>query len=130
MRVIFFILCLFITITCLIGCGDQQSNIALGTLERDRVVFKATASEIILSLPTKEGSLVKTGDLLVQLDDRRQQAKVAHAKAEVMHASAALEQLRNGARKEEVDSARATVHGAQSSFDLAEKNLLRAKQLI
>src|SRR5690606_36978606 len=111
-RFAFSFLCFFL----LVSCGEQTSNIALGTLERDRVIFKAPASEIIVSLPVKEGSLVKTGELLVQLDDRRQQAKVAHAKAEVLRASAALEQLRNGARKEEVDAARARVQGAQSSF--------------
>lgn len=133
MRIASGFLCSFPSFLCLFlisACSDQQSNIALGTLERERIIFKATASEVIVALPVKEGSLVKTGELLVQLDDRRQQAKVAHAKAEVMRASAALEQLRNGARKEEVDAARAKVQGAQSSFDLAEKNLKRAMQLI
>ena len=65
----------------LIACSDHNANIALGTLERDRIVLKATAAEIITQLPLAEGSDVKAGDLLLQLDDRRQQALVAKADA-------------------------------------------------
>ncbi len=111
------------------SCGDSSTDIALGTLERDRIVHKATANEVIVSAPATEGSQVKAGDLLVQLDTQRQEAKLALAQAEVSRAQASLEQLRNGARKEDVDAARARVHGAQANLDLAEKNYLRSKQL-
>ena len=30
----------------LVGCSDNNTNLALGTLERDRIVLKATAAEI------------------------------------------------------------------------------------
>lgn len=112
------------------ACSGNSSDVALGTIERDRIVLKATASEIIRELPVAEGSRVAAGDLLVQLDTTRQQAKVALAKAELARATAALEQLRNGARKEEVDAARAKVHGAEANLALAQKNHQRALQLI
>lgn len=112
------------------ACSNSNTDIALGTIERDRIVLKATASEIIRSQPIAEGSKVSAGDLLVQLDTTRQQAKLALATAEAARASAALEQLRNGARKEEVDAARAKVHGAQANLALAEKDYQRALQLI
>ncbi|MCE3253001.1 MAG: HlyD family efflux transporter periplasmic adaptor subunit, partial [Cellvibrio sp.] len=35
----------------LTACSDNNANLALGTLERDRVVLKATAAEIITQLP-------------------------------------------------------------------------------
>ena len=124
------ILVLLFSIFFISSCGSSNSNIALGTLERDRIIHKATASEFIVSLPTKEGTNVKTGELLVQLDTTRQQAKVALANAEILRASSALEQLRNGARKEEVDAARAKAHGAQANLALAEKNYQRARQLL
>ena len=58
-----------------IGCADRSANEALGTLERDRIVLKATASEIILDEPIPEGTMVAAGTLLVQLDDARQQER-------------------------------------------------------
>ena len=56
----------------LFGCADESANQALGTLERDRVILKATANEIILQQPVAEGTMVAAGTLLVQLDDARQ----------------------------------------------------------
>jgi len=53
------------------GCADHGMEEALGTLERDRIVLKATANEIILTEPVPEGTQVTAGTLLVQLDNRR-----------------------------------------------------------
>ncbi|OSM51852.1 membrane protein, partial [Aeromonas salmonicida subsp. salmonicida] len=57
----------------LTACQPQVSTTALGTLERDRVLLTATASEIIRALPVAQGSMVEEGTLLARLDDRRQQ---------------------------------------------------------
>ena len=54
---------------CLNACSNEESNQALGTLERDRIVFKATAAEIITALPVREGAGVKEGDLLIVKSD-------------------------------------------------------------
>ena len=51
----------------LAGCAEQGKDEALGTLERDRIVLKATADEIVLSEPVAEGTMVAEGTLLVQL---------------------------------------------------------------
>lgn len=88
-----------LAVLLLASCTNETANEALGTLERDRIVLKATAGEIILDEPVPEGSQVAAGTLLVQLDDRRQQALVARARAEVAQAEARLEELRNGARR-------------------------------
>ena len=63
-----------LTTFLLLGCASKTGDEALGTLERDRVILKATASELIVSQPIPEGTMVAAGSLLVQLDDRRQQA--------------------------------------------------------
>jgi HlyD family secretion protein len=81
----------------LAACTGDKVSEALGTLERDRIVLKATADEIILEQPIPEGTVVAKGTLLVQLDDRRQSALVARARADVAQATARLEELRNGA---------------------------------
>lgn len=123
-RTLLVLLCFFVA-----SC-QQEADIALGTLERERIVLKANASEIILQEPIAEGSPVSAGTLLVQLDDRRQKAKLARSQAELAKADAFWEELRNGARAEDVDSARAKVSGAKANLVIAEKNYVRAHQLV
>jgi len=112
------------------ACTADNSEEALGTLERDRIIHKATANEIIIDQPIPEGTMVSKGSLLVQLDDRRQKAVVARADAEVARANAQLEELRNGAREEDVAAATAKVSGAKASLQEANASYLRARQLL
>lgn len=112
------------------ACNGDTPAQALGTLERDRIVLKATANEIITAQPVLEGTLVAAGTLLVQLDDRRQQAVVARAEAEVAQAEARLAELRNGARKEDIAAATARVAGARAALIEAEANYARAERLL
>jgi HlyD family secretion protein len=114
----------------LAGCGDYGKEEALGTLERDRIVLKATADEIVISEPIPEGTMVAEGTLLVQLDGSRQRALVAKAEAEVARAAAHLEELRNGARPEEIAAATARVNGARAEVVEATATYARAKQLL
>ena len=117
------------------GCLQQQEQLALGILARDRVVLTATSSELILQQPIREGSIVQKGDLLVQLDDSLQQAVVAQAVAEVNGAAANFEKLTNGAREEEIAEARARVKSdeallKQVMLSLDRSRTLQAKQSI
>jgi HlyD family secretion protein len=119
-----------VVVLLLASCANKSANEALGTLERDRIVLKATANEIILEEPVPEGTKVTAGTLLVQLDDRRQQAVVAHAQAEVAQAQARLEELRNGARPEDIAGASARVSGARAAVIETQASYRRAKQLL
>jgi HlyD family secretion protein len=119
-----------LTTFLILGCASETGDEALGTLERDRVILKATANEIILSQPIPEGTMVAAGTLLVQLDDRRQQAVLAKARAEVARAAARLEELRNGARAEDIAASAARVTGAQAALLEAESSYERAVQLV
>lgn len=112
------------------ACGDSNTDEALGTLERDRIILKATANEIILEQPVPEGTMVAEGSLLVRLDDARQKAIVAHALADVGRATAQLEELRNGARPEDIAAASARVAGARAGLVEAEANYERAVSLV
>ena len=114
----------------LVGCMKDSSHQALGTLERDRVTFTATASEIIRELPTKEGSVVKQGDVLVKLDSKNQQAVLAHAVAEQSQAEAYLLRLTNGERPEDIAAAQARVARAQAQLTEADKNYRRKAELV
>ena len=114
----------------LVGCGNGDTQQALGTLERDRIVLKATANEIIVEQPVPEGTVVIAGTLLVQLDDRRQQAVVSGARAELTRAEAQLEELRNGARPEDIAASSARVAGARAGLVEARANYKRAVSLV
>jgi len=121
---------LALAVLLLAGCADKGVDEALGTLERDRILLKATADEIVLAEPVPEGTEVAAGTLLVQLDDTRQQAVVARAKAELAQANARLEELRNGARPEDIAAASARVNGARAAVIEAAASHRRAQALL
>lgn len=124
---------LFLLVCCLLtisACGNRDTHLALGTLERDRVILKATAAEIITQLPLREGVLVNEGDLLVQLDDRRQRALVAKADASLRSAKAMLTKLQQGNRPEDIAAARSQVRGAEAQLIEAQKAFDRTQTLV
>ncbi|RYY77298.1 MAG: HlyD family efflux transporter periplasmic adaptor subunit [Gammaproteobacteria bacterium] len=114
---------------CLSNCSDKNNQQALGTLERDRVVLKATAAEIILAEPIREGSFVKKSDLLVQLDDTQAQANLKKAEAKLANAKAIQIKLRRGARAEDIEATRAQLEGAQAQVIQAIANFNRVATL-
>lgn len=122
----YFICLVFVFLT---ACDGSPQNIALGTLERDRIAHTATINEVVVELPVAQGSLVKKGTLLVKLDDTIQKAQVSKTEAEVVQAEAHLEKLRNGARVEDVAVAVAEVAGARASLIESEANYKRAIDL-
>lgn len=112
------------------ACDSDRSDIALGTLERDRIAHTATVSEIITELPIKAGSKVEKGMVLAKLDDTLQKTLVAKAQAQVQQAKANLDKAHNGARAEEVAAAQAQVAGARAALVKSKANYARAKTLI
>ncbi|WP_114765527.1 HlyD family secretion protein [Vibrio rhodolitus] len=112
------------------ACTPIEKEKALGTLERDRVTFSATANEIIRELPVKEGSMVNEGDVLVKLDTKNQQALLAHAIAEQAKADAYLLKLTNGERPEDIAAAQARVVRSQAQLTEAQKNYQRKAELV
>ncbi|KLV05092.1 membrane protein [Photobacterium aquae] len=128
MRVKF--LTLIVLIMTVSACKYESPSQALGVLERDRVTYSATASEIIRELPVKEGSFVEQGELLVRLDSKNQQAVLAHAMADEAKAAAHLLKLTNGERPEDIAAAQAKVARAQAQLTEAEKNYRRKAELV
>lgn len=119
-----------VPILVLSGCKDENTNVALGVLAKERVSLSATASEIVIELPVAEGSPVKIGDILVRLDDTIQKANVALAEAQLAQAQADLDKLISGARAEEVAIAQANVAAANAAFDEADAALKRDTLLL
>jgi HlyD family secretion protein len=119
-----------LALTLLTACSKDEGQQALGTLERDRVTFTATSSEIIRALPIKEGSQVTEGEVLVQLDTKNQEAVLAHAVAEQAKADAYLLKLTNGERPEDIAAAQARVARAEAQLIEAQKNYQRKAELV
>lgn len=115
-------------LACLAGC-DAGGEQLLGTLEWDRVGLPAEASETVLSWQVAEGDRVEAGQLLLELDPRRQDARIAQARGEVAQAAARLAELSNGARSETIDSARASLARSRAEQVDAERNFTRIAEL-
>ena len=107
------------------ACTEGESNLALGTLERDRITLSATAAEIIINQPVAEGSHVETGDLLVQLDSTLQLASIARIQGDLAQLQANLEKLNNGPRPEEIAAATARVDTATTVLQESERDFQR-----
>ncbi|WP_299200926.1 HlyD family efflux transporter periplasmic adaptor subunit [uncultured Amphritea sp.] len=120
---------IYLILPLLTACSGSSENLALGTLERDRIAHTATASEVVTELPVAPGAQVTKGMTLVRLDSTLQQARVDKAVAEVAVAQANLEKLRNGAREEEVAAATANVAGARASLVESNANYQRILNL-
>ncbi|MGH8124061.1 MAG: HlyD family secretion protein [Rudaea sp.] len=103
-------------LAALSGCARNSGPAPLlGTLEWDRIAVPAEVSEPIVQMLVKEGDHVTAGQLLLALDPRRTQAQVDAAQADVRRLSAALDELRHGARIETIDAARAALARTQAA---------------
>lgn len=116
-------------VTLLAGCEQPGDDALLGSLEWDRIGVPAEASETILSWHVAEGQYVEAGQLLLALDPRRQDARIAQARGEVAQAEARLNELSNGARRETLDAAQATLARQRAEQRNAEHNFQRIAAL-
>ena len=93
------------------ACGQPPPQ-ALGTLEYDRITLPAPAAERIVDIAVHEGEMVQGGARVLTLEQVRGDAQLAAAQAEVALRRQALAELRNGARTEDIEQARAHLAAA------------------
>ena len=122
------LLCL-LPLALLTGCNPSADEVLLGTLEWDRIGLPAEASERILDWHVAEGDKVVAGQLLLELDPRRQDARIAQAQGEVVQAEARLRELRNGARAESIEAAQASLARSRAEQLDSERNFQRIAAL-
>lgn len=124
------VLCM-IAILTLAGCGDSASSqVALGTLERDRLELPAEANEPIVGIMVHEGEAVAKDQPLLQLDRAHAAERQAELQAAVGVARHRLTELVHGPRSDEVLEARARLEGAQSTYETASSEYKRALELV
>jgi HlyD family secretion protein len=123
-------ICIFFFATALFGCGhDNSPPPLLGTLEWDRIAVPAEASEPITQILVNEGDQVAADQPLLTLDPRRSQAQLDAAQADAQRLSAALDELRHGARSETIDAARAALARMQTTAANAKITRDRAAEM-
>lgn len=112
--------------------STTQSIYATGVIEgasQDLQLRPENAGRITEVLVTA-GQWVEQGDPLVRQDGALQRQQVALAAAKAQLARAELERLRNGARTEEREEARALARAAHARLIQAERTWLRIEQLL
>ena len=82
----------------------------------------------IAELPAKEGQQVKKGDRLAVLESAEIEPQVMQSRAYLNEAKTKLEELRAGARPQEIEQAKANVGFAEAEFSKARKDFERAER--
>jgi multidrug efflux pump subunit AcrA (membrane-fusion protein) len=106
----------------------KQSFIGNVTANRRTVVGSAVDGRV-LEFPVKAGQAIKERDTLALIRTATIEIEIEGAKAELELRLAELEELRNGARPEEVRLAEATVDAASAMQDYARTKFNRADRL-
>ncbi len=106
------------------------------------VKISATVPGVIISLPVKDGDMVKKGQLLVQIDPSEYKSTVAQAEAQVNSARASLEQAKlvyerqkklyekNLTSQEQFDQTQTQYNVAKAQYEQSQANLNQAKDLL
>jgi HlyD family secretion protein len=115
--------------SALMGCQEPGPAPILGTLEWDRVAVTAELAEPVLHWAVAEGDRVEAGAPILELDARRQEARIAEAKSQAEMAEAQLAELTHGARIETIDAARANLARARAAQEDAEMEHTRVAEL-
>jgi HlyD family secretion protein len=103
--------------------------VATGTIEATEVVVSSEIGGYIDRLLVDEGDRVERQQVVAEIEDSRTRAEVQRAEAALETARATLDDLRAGARSEELDRARARVELARATLSLAEADWKRMAEL-
>lgn len=100
-----------------------------GTIEAKQVALVVEVGGQISDLPVREGSTVKAGTVLAQLDPAFLDAQIVRAQAGLAAAKANLAQVQAGKRAEEIAQARAALERASAARDGAQQALKNLQAL-
>lgn len=114
----------------LFGSGNGKPTVSVtGTIEAIQVDVSARIAGRIIERPVNEGDRVAAGQLLVRLDEAELAAEVRRQEAAVRTAQSALNDLVAGARREEMEDARAALQSASATREWTERDFRRAEGL-
>ena len=112
------------------GCRLHQTKPdGSGTIECTQVQVAPQVTGRLLRLPPQEGSALKKGELVAQLDPMDYQLKRDEAKALLLQAEAQLTLMQAGSRKEDIARGREQVREAKAAADAAVADWKRIQQV-
>lgn len=114
----------------LVGCAEPGEAPIVGTLEWDRVAVTAELAEPVMRWAVAEGDRVEAGAVILELDARRQDARIAEARGQLAAAEARFAEATHGARIETIDAARANLARARAGQTDAETEYTRVAELL
>ena len=113
-----------------LGSNQEDGKLSLsGNVEVTEVNAGFKYPGRIAELPVDEGQRVKKGDRLAVLDSAEIEPQVMQSRAFLSEAKTKLEELRAGARPQEIEQAKANVGYADAEFSKARKDFQRAEAL-
>jgi HlyD family secretion protein len=112
------------------GCELEAQELAVGTLERDRIELVADSSEPIVEIRVTEGARVGPGDVILRQQLTRPEALLAGALARQDVALARLAEAEKGPRAQSVAQGRARFAAARSAVVTANHELDREISLV
>jgi len=114
----------------LVACeSSTQDNSVVGELSSDRVEITAEFAEPITAINVAEGTAVAAGEVLVEQDASRAEARLREADAALGQVRARLDELVRGPRSEQIAAARANVEGANQELDFRQSELERVREI-
>lgn len=111
------------------GCGNENSRVWQGYVEADMIYISSENGGIITKEYVDRGDRIKPGDKLFQLDAGEYLAICAEAEATLAKTKAELEDLRKGARDEEISQIKAAISKLEAVSALSDIEHERTKGL-
>jgi len=95
------------------ACDRGETTYMVGTLERDRIDVVVESNEPIISIEVADGQTVEAGDLILEQDPARAEARLAQQVSLRQQAAARLAELQRGPRQESIREARAKLDASR-----------------
>lgn len=114
----------------LAGCTESRKDVALGTLERERIELVSNNAERIVQVFVRAGDRVTDGQPVMHLDSKTGEIQLAALLALREQAAAHVAELVRGPRKELIAEAQAIVFRSKSLLLETELNHSRIEVLV
>ena len=111
------------------ACMKEPPGTMVGTLERDRVELRVESNEAITAIHFEDGDSVVPGDLILEQDASRAQARVEQLSAVRNQSAARLAELQRGPRPEAIREAQARLQANGVVAANAKSDLARAQDI-
>jgi len=111
------------------ACDRGATTHMVGTLERDRIDVVVESSEPIMAIRVADGQEVAAGDLILEQDPARAEARLAQQTGLRDQAAARLAELQRGPREEVIREARSRLEASRLREENALANYQRTRDV-